>query len=306
MGILARGEERDEDNIEFERAVFASLLGKGWIEGRNLSVIRAYSGESEARLPALAKELVRRRVDVILTGGFITTVAAARATSKIPIVFSDPVPYAVEQELIESFARPGRNVTGASLDHSAGMGKAGEYLRQLVPSARRIAAIATHQFAKTERVSGGLVDTIAPAQAAWRSQGFEQQTFFYRGFDDIARAFAEVDRWRADAITVGVMEFADARQIIELASRRRLPSVFAYRKYVEAGGLMSFGPMSISTAEQGKNAASYIDRILRGADPATLPVEMPTRWELVINAKTAGAFGLSIPRALQVTAEILR
>jgi len=305
IGILARGRQEDEDNVAFEREVFASLVGKGWIEGKTLSVIRAYSGDNEARLPALAEELVRSRVDLILTGGFITTIAAARATSKIPIVFSDPLPYAVEQELVESFVRPGRNVTGATLDHSAGTGKAAQYLRQLVPSARRIAVVATHQFARVERLSGGLVDTRAPSEAAWRAQGFELQFFFYRGIGDIARAFTEADRWRAEGINVGAMDFADARQIIELARRRRLPTVCAYRKYVEAGGLISYGPVSISTAEQGRHAASYIDRILRGADPATLPIEMPTRWELVINAKTAEALGLSIPIALEVSAEIV-
>jgi putative ABC transport system substrate-binding protein len=250
--------------------------------------------------------LIRSRVDLIITGGHITTLAAARATSKIPIVFSNMLQFAIEQGLIESFARPGRNVTGATTDSSDAAGKSAQYLRQLVPSARRLAAVTTHLWMKVERVSGGVVDIQQDRRERWRDAGFEFQEFFYRADGDLAREFAEMDHWRPDAIAVSPFAIQDALEIVELARRRKLPSLFPWRQPVEAGGLLSYGPAFISAAQLGRAAASYIDRILRGADPATLPVEMPTRWELVINAKTADALGLTIPLALQVGAEIVR
>ena len=305
IGILSRGSQQDEDNSDLEQALFESLRSKGWVEEKNLLVVRAYSGERDELLPALAEDLVRSRVELILTGGHITTIAAARATSRIPIVFSNPLPFAVAQGLVESFARPGRNVTGATYESSGG--KAAQFLRQLMPSVRRrLAAVETHLWTRVERLSGGLVDIQGPRREQMRAAGFETAEFFYRGDGDLVRVFAEIDQWQADAVAVSPIGIQDALQSVELARRRKLASLFPWRQPVEAGGLLSYGPALISAAALGRAAAPYVDRILRGADPATLPVEMPTRWELVINAKTAENLGLSIPVALQVSAEIVR
>ena len=304
IGLLWRGNRQDPESVEFEQELFAALRRRGWTQGANLHVVRAYAEPDDERLPALARELVRQRVDLIVTDGHTTTVAAARATRSIPIVFAGGIPFAVEQGLIESFARPGRNVTGATFDPAAA-GKRTEYLRQLLPRARRLAVLSRPDMVKVERVAGGIVDTERAARQRVMAAGFEPRDFLYADHADLTRALEDIERWGADAVSALPYDQADALRIIEFARRRRLPTSFMFRRHVEAGGLLSFGPVFSLTAF-AEAAATYVDRILRGALPATLPVEMPNRWELVINATTAEALGLSIPPPLQVAAEIVR
>jgi len=157
-----------------------------------------------------------------------------------------------------------------------------------------------------DRLSGGRIDVAALLAELARTAGFETRFFPFRTETDLATAFDEVDRWRPQALTASVANLTQARELAGLAFRRRLPNAFQLREAVDAGGLLSYSAQAFTTRMTAEFAASYVDRILRGSNPATLPIEFVTRYDLVINAKTAEAFGLSIPRALLVSAEIVR
>lgn len=311
LGILWGGNIDDADNLEYERVFLDSLASKGWSEGRNLLVVRSYSGAeytTTERLTALARTLIRDRADVILTDGQFTTLAAARATDSVPIVFASVMGSLIEQGLIESYARPGRNVTGPALAESLGS-KRYDYLKQLAPSAIRLACVPGPEPPPVERLSGGLFDFKQMARDAARGAGFELRYFWGRSWvdrSDLKAVFEEIDRWPAHAVYSPLLGAHYVRQVATMAFDRRLPSLFGIREAVDAGGLVSYGAKDIGDARLAiALAASYVDRIFRGANPATLPIEFATRYELVINAKTAAALGLSIPAALRVSAEIV-
>jgi putative ABC transport system substrate-binding protein len=268
----------------------------GWVEGQNLNIDRAYGEGNEDRLSALAEELVRRRVDVIWALGPPSAVAAARATKIIPIVFWG-VSYPVELGLVSGLARPAGNVTGMAYSTGPELaGKQVEFLRQIAPAATRLAWITAPDSRRT--VSGDEYIVLPEAPAL----GVELGRFDVRGRDDFDAVFASVRAWRAHALgLIGNPFFwRERKRIVEFANRNRLVSTFGMKDFVEVGGLISYGP---DVGETVRQSVGYVDRILRGARPTDLPVEQPSKYELVINLKTAKALGLTIPPSLLLRAD---
>jgi putative ABC transport system substrate-binding protein len=267
----------------------------GLVEGQNIVIDYRFAEGGFDRLPDLAAELVRLRVDVIMAGPTAPAVAAKNATGTIPIVVAgvgDPV----ELGLIASLARPGGNVTGLSF--SVGMdifGKGLELLREAVPTFRRVAILSN-----PANPSHALA--ITNAKAAAGSLGVQLQLLEAREPNQFDAAFAAMAKGRVDALLVladGMFIFHRAR-LADLTAKNRVPSMHGVRENAEAGGLMSYGP---STVAAWRRAAFFVDRILKGAKPADLPVEQPTKFELVINLKTAKALGLTIPPTLIARAD---
>ena len=275
------------------------LRDLGYVEGRNVVIESRDSEGKLERLPALAVELVALKVDVIVVGGTPQALAAMQATRTLPIVFAavgDPV----TDGLVTSLARPGGNVTGFSTTSAAPeiVGKRLELLTQSVPGVTR-AAVLWQPGGQGERTNK---DLLHGTDVAARALGVRLQVVEVRGPDDFDRAFSDVTRARAGALTVlGTSMFFNARRrLVDLAAKNRMPAVYPLREFVDAGGLMAYGP---NLADLFRRAATYVDKILKGAKPADLPVEQPTKFELVINLKTAKALGLTIPQALLVRAD---
>jgi len=268
------------------------LRDLGYVEDRNLVIeYRDAEGKFE-RLPALAAELVALKVDVILAPGTAQASAAKQATRTIPIVFTvatDPV----TSGLVTSLARPGGNVTGLSTLTPELTSKWLELLKQAVPGISRVAFL-WQPGALGERTEQ---DILVRADAAARALGVRLQVVEVRGPEDFDRAFSDMTRARAGALTVlGIaMFFNERRRLVDLAAKNRLPAVYTPREFVDAGGLMSYG---VNAADLYRRAATYVDKILKEAKPGDLPVEQPTKFELVINLKTAKALGLTIPPSL--------
>jgi putative tryptophan/tyrosine transport system substrate-binding protein len=268
------------------------LRDLGYVEGRNLVIeYRDAEGKLE-RLPALAAELVALTVDVIVAAGTPQALAAKQATKTIPIVFpavADPV----ATGLVTSLARPGGNVTGLTGLAPELVGKCLEQIKQVVPKVSRVAVL-WQPGAYGERTEK---DMLKRAEVAGRALGMRLQVVEARGPVDFDRAFSDVTSARAGALTVfGTVTFAnERRRLVDLAAKNRLPAVYPWKVFVDAGGLMSYGP---NLADLYRRAATYVDKILKGAKPGDLPVEQTTKFELVINLKTAKALGLTIPPSL--------
>jgi putative tryptophan/tyrosine transport system substrate-binding protein len=248
------------------------------------------------RLRALAAELVALKVDVIMVGGTPQALAAKQATRTLPIVFpaaSDPV----ASGLVTSLARPGGNVTGLSNLNTELVGKCLEQLKQTIPGVSRVAVL-WQPGGLAERTEK---DMLKAAEGAARALGVRLELVEARGPDDFDRA-SEMTRTRAGALTVlpSVMFITERRRIVDLAAKNRLPAVYPAREFVDAGGLMAYGP---NVSDLFRRAATYVDKILKGAKPADLPVEQPTKFELVINLKTAKALGLTIPQSVLLRAD---
>jgi putative ABC transport system substrate-binding protein len=276
------------------------LRDLGWVIGQDLLIEAVYTEGLPERLPELAAELVRRRVDVIWCNGPPSSVAAARATKTIPIVMWG-VALPVEFGLIQSLARPGGNVTGFA--HSVGLemlSKLLEVLNTLAPGATRVAMFAS--FTGRQGVDGKPVVATPAIEPALRQFGMQAERFALEEGEDLPRLLTRVIAWKADAVFAfgDPATFRERRGIVDFANRHRLPSVFGMKEFVAAGGLASYGA---DTADTVRRSAAYIDRILKGAKPADLPVEQPSKFELVINAKTARAIGVSIPPALLLRAD---
>jgi len=280
-------------NPALHEAFRQGLRDLGYVEGRNVAIEYRDAEGKDERLPALAAELAALKVDVIVTnGGTLAALAAQRATRTIPIVFvatGDPV----SSGLVASLARPGGNATGLSLLFPELVGKWLELLKQAIPGVSRI-AILQQPGAVPERAQERIV---READVAARSLGVRLQFVWARGPADIDRAFSDITKARASALAVlsTPMLGSQRQRLADLAAKNRLPTVYSFRPYVEAGGLMAYGP---STSDMARRAATYVDKILKGAKPADLPVEQPTKFELVINLKTAKALGLTIPPSL--------
>ncbi len=262
----------------------------GWVEGQNI-VIEYRSAEGRFdRLPDLAAELIRLRVDVIVGTPTPAAIAAKNASGTVPIVgVSLTVP--VELGLITSLARPGGNVTGVSYSVGADIfGKDLELLKQVVPRVRRVAVL-------SNPTGPAQPLTISNIKEAARSLGLQLQLVEARGPGDFDGAFAAMVRERAGALLVVTdpVYLPHRTRLVNLAVKNRLPSIFTQRADVEAGGLMSYGP---NFPDMYRRASTYVDKILKGAKPADLPVEQPTKFELVINLKTAKALGLTMPPSL--------
>jgi putative ABC transport system substrate-binding protein len=271
------------------------LRDLGWVEGQNI-VIEYRSAEGRFdRLPDLAAELVRLKVDVIVAAPTPAALAAKNATGTVPIVgvsLTEPVGLG----LIGSLARPGGNVTGVS--YSVGtdiFGKDLELLKEVVPKVRRVAVLSNPDGPAQPL-------TISNIKGAARSLGLQLLLLEARAPGDFDGAFAAMARERVGALFVVTdpMFIPHRTRLTDLAAKNRLPSIFTQRADVEAGGLMSYGP---NFADMYRRAATYVDKILRGAKPADLPVEQPTKFELVINLKTANALGLTIPRSVLARAD---
>ena len=265
----------------------------GWIDGRNLAIeVRWAEGRTE-RFAEIAAELVRLKVDVILTHNTPPVLAAKQATSVIPIVFAsagDPVGTGI----VASLARPGGNVTGLSSQTSDTAGKRLQLLREIVPGLRRLGIIGNAGNPLT-------VLEINEVQAAARTLGLEAPPLDIRRADDIASAFDAL-KDRADALYLcgDPLVTTNRIRINTLALGARVPTMSVFRQYVEAGGLMSYGP---NFAEMFRRAADLVDKILRGAKPAEIPVEQATKFDLIINLTTAKVLGLTIPETFLLRAD---
>ncbi len=279
-------------------AFLQGLRDVGYVEGRNVAIeYRDAEGKVE-RLPTLAAELVALKVDVIVTeNSTLAARVAKQATTTIPIVFTS-VGDAVESGLVISLARPGGNVTGLSNLGPELVGKRLELLKQAVPGLDRVAVLWL-PGALGERTDK---DMLAGADVAARALGVQLQFVEARSADEFARAFSDMSSARAGALTVLPSNrfLREHRRLVELAAEKRLPAVYTSREFVDTGGLMSYGANS---ADLHRRAATYVDKILKGAKPGDLPVEQPTKFELVINLKTAKALGLTIPQSVLAHAD---
>jgi putative ABC transport system substrate-binding protein len=261
----------------------------GYTEGQNLEIVYRSSDGRDERFPSLASELVRLKVDLILTRGTPAALAAKRATRTIPIVMAasaDPV----GSGLVASLGRPGGNVTGLSSADIEVYAKRFELLRAMVPKLARIAAIFD------------MSNPVIPPQwhvveATARSLGIHAQLLDVRRPQDLGRAFDAAAKQRAEALIVGVGSITQGnlRTIADLAAKQRLPSIYGAKEYVDFGGLITYGA---SDPHMYRRAATFVDKIFKGAMPSDLPVEQPTTFELAINLKTAKALGLTIPQSL--------
>jgi putative ABC transport system substrate-binding protein len=277
-------------------AAFRQGLGEaGFVEGQNLTIEYRWAEGHYDRFPALAADLVSRKVDVIASAGGPPAVRAARdATSTIPIVFlsgTDPV----AAGLVATLARPGGNLTGVSLQFGELTPKRLELLSELVPRARVIALLVNPTNANAERLSGGLGE-------AARAKGVQLAILKASSESEIDAAFTNLVNQHADAMIIGGDPFFDGRreQIVALAAHHSIPAIYATREFVASGGLISYGPSLIGAARQ---LGAYAGRILKGAKPADLPVQQPDKFELVVNIKTAKALGLKVPQSILAGAD---
>ena len=266
----------------------------GYIDGRNLSIEYRWSAGDDARLPEMAAALVQLKVDVIVTHAGLPPAAAKRATSTIPIVTlatADPV----GQGLVASLARPGGNLTGMSMLSTDLTGKRVQMLREFVPKATRVAVLAMKGTPATPLL-------LAQMRTVAQQMGLTLLVHEVNEPGALADAFAAMQRAGAQVLIVQQAPFtaANRKLIVDLAAKYRLPAMFDLRQFVDDGGLISYGP---SIPDLYRRAAYYVDKIFKGAKPADLPVEQPTKFEMFINGKTAKALGLTIPQSLLISAD---
>jgi putative ABC transport system substrate-binding protein len=261
------------------------LRERGYVDGRN--VVVEFRIGSLDQLPQLAEELVRLKVDVIVASPGSAALAAKKTTTVVPIVFAT-VNYPVEIGLVSSLARPGGNITGTSFNAAELAGKRLEVLKELVPTLRRVAVL-SHPPYHTNAMQ------LKEAEVAARTLGMQLEPVLVWGPNDFEAAFRAVRG--ADGLLQPDMPFFNTHRtrVVELAARSRLPAIYGFRSMVDAGGLMSYGP---DVPDLHRRAAIYVDKILKGAKPGDLPVEQPTKFEFVVNLKTAKALGLTIPPSL--------
>ena len=278
-------------------AIRLALRERGYIDGQNIAIEYRYMEGKTDRLPELAAELVRLKVDIIVvTGGTRQTRAAKNATKTIPIVMTGLGADPVEEGLIESLARPGGNVTGiTNLGRELG-GKRLELLKEAVPKVARVAVQSSRPFRAVTRGERG-------SRSRGACAGLAIQPWEVRGTDGFESVFAAIGKWRPDGLYVpaaGPVMGANRKRIVGFALKSRLPSMYSLRLFVDAGGLMYYGA---DLVDSYRRVAYFVDRILKGAKPADLPVEQPTKFELVINLKTAKQIGVTIPQPLLYRAD---
>jgi len=297
MPVVAFVNGATADNAPRNTSAFRKGLSEtGFLEGQNLNVEYHWMAGQYERLPALIAELVRRRVAVIATPGFPDgAVAAKAATTTIPIVFGVP-DSPVKLGLVASLARPGGNATGINFFAQEVTAKRMGLLHELVPKAARIAVLVNPASPSTTE------QTLEGAQEAARALGLQIFVINADTVAEIDAGFATLARQRAEALIVSGGGFFNSRrvQLATLAARERLPTAFSAREYVEVGGLMSYGT---SIADMFRQVGIYAGSILKGADPADLPVLQPTKFEFVINLNTAKALGLEVPPTLLARAD---
>jgi putative ABC transport system substrate-binding protein len=290
VGILFIG-GRDQPHLE---AFKQGLRERGYTEGKNIVLNYRYAEGKVDRLPSLAAELVELKVDVIVTTSGNSAKAASEATKTIPIVLTtgaDPV----KSGLAESLAKPGGNVTGLSIIEEDLSGKRVDILKETFPKMTRMAYL-WHPLA----VSDSAADTTSgnpsydQAEKATKTAGVQLLSYKVRTLAEIEKAFADMPKVRPDALLVlqSPLMTLNSKKIVELALKQRLPGMYPTRQFAEEGGLMAYGPL---IGDLYRRAATYVDKILKGAKPADLPVEQPMKFEFVVNLKTAKQIGLTIP-----------
>ena len=295
IGVLANAPPTSPELARNWDAFRQGLGERGWVEGKDFVAEYRWAEGRLERLPSLAAELVSHKVDLIVAGSPVAARAAKQATSTIPIVMVylfDPVGVG----LVTSLARPSGNVTGVAF--GAGpeiVGKYLELLKETVPSTSRVAVLMNPDSPSSPVL-------LSETQAAARTLAVTLQLLEARKPDDFEGAFGAMTRERAGALLVlpHPFIFVHARRIVDLAAKNRLLAMYPFREFVEAGGLMAY---AANTLDMFRRAAYFVDRILRGAKPGDLPVEQPTKFELVINLKTAKALGLTIPPSVLVRAD---
>jgi putative ABC transport system substrate-binding protein len=290
LGILSGRSGPDETDAAF----IQGLRELGHVEGRSITIEYRWAGGKAERLPEMAAELLRLKVDLIVAQGTLATEAAKGATSSIPIVFvgvGDPV----GSGLVASLGRPGGNLSGLTILSTELAGKRLHILHELLPRANRVALLVHRPASPTPIL-------IREMRAAAQQIGIQITAQEIDVAVDLPSAFAAMQRERAQALVVqqNPITTESARRIAELAAQHRIPAIYYRRDFVKAGGLMSYGT---DGAAIYRRAATYVDKILKGAKPADLPVEQPTKFEFVINLKAAKALGLTIPPALLVRAD---
>lgn len=275
----------------YDRAFVEGLRELGWVEGTNVVIERRFAEGKSERLPTLAEDLVRLKVDIIAAPDPPAALAAKNATRAIPVVVrssDDPV----GDGLVASLARPGGNVTGVASLALELSGKRLELLREVLPGLTRVAVL----FNPGALSARWLRDTDAAARAL----GVGLQPVEVRGRDELEGAFRAAVSGRAGAVMTLRNPALVTPRVVELAAKYRLPAIYDDRFYVERGGLMSYGT---NLAELHRRLATYVDRILKGAKPAELPIEQATRFELVVNLKTAKSLGLAVPQSFLLRAD---
>ena len=293
IGYLSASSPETQEPVV--QALLRGLIGRGWIEGQNLMVERRSAEGKNERLPALAAELVQRKVDVIVAVADAAALAAKETTKSVPVVMllvGDPV----GSKLVASLARPGGNVTGMTFTPTLELlGKRLALLKEAVPHASRVAILSNPANPSHVRELKALQAAAGPL----RLQGHHLEA---RSPEEFAGAFTAMRRERAEALLILVdsMFTIHRTRLAELAAAYRLPTLYGIREFVVAGGLLAYG---VNVVDYAEGAAVYVDRILKGAKPADLPVEQPTKFELVINLKTAKALGLTIPPSLLARAD---
>lgn len=290
IGFLGFGAGR----TEMVDAFISGLRALGYVEGSNVIIDFRWPAGREERMAQMAVELVDLKVDVIVTVAMLPVMAAKRATSTIPIVMTAPSD-AVGGGLVASLARPGGNVTGMTMLSTELAGKQLQLIRELVPKATRVAVL----------VFKGALPTplyLEQVRSVAKTMGITLVVREENEAGALAGAFAAMQRERAQALIVQASPYtvANRKRIAELAMQTRLPAIFETRAFVNDGGLMCYGS---NISDMYRRAAYYVDRIFKGAKPADLPVEQPTRFEMVINLKTAKALGLNVPQAVLLRAD---
>jgi putative ABC transport system substrate-binding protein len=294
VGFLTLRNRPDSFDTNVPGAFKTGLRELGYVEGKNLVIEWRFADGKPERLAGLAAELVQLKVDVIVTAATQPTAAAQKATSNIPIVIGsagDPV----ASGFVQSLARPGGNITGVSENAVDIVAKLLEMLLRIRPSLTLIAVL-------TNPDNPALATRLKVIREAARSSGVETLAFEARNATEIGDAFAQMASKKVQAVVVltDPVFIQQWRLIADLAMKVRLPSTGGSAEYAEAGGLLSYGP---NLLENYRRSATYVDKILKGAKPADLPVEQPTRYELVVNRKTAQALGLAIPQSILVSAD---
>jgi putative ABC transport system substrate-binding protein len=285
------------DNRALDEVFRRAMRELGYVVGRNIVLEYRWAEGKVERFPALAAELARLKVDIILTASTTGARAAKQATTTIPIVafsMGDPV----RDGLVASLARPGGNVTWLTFLGPELVGKLFELVRAAIPEVSRVSAL-WHPGGVAERTGH---DIVKEAEGVARALGVRLQIVKVQAPNDLGSAFSAMTQERADALIVwpSPMLFAERRRIVDLAARQRLPAMYGAREFADLGGLLSYGA---SQPDLIRRAATYVDKILKGAKPADLPIEQPTKFELTINLKTAKALGLTIPPSLLARAD---
>jgi len=291
IGVITFGVAESSPYLEAFRQ---GLREQGYLEGRNIAIEYRFAQGRADSLPALAAELVRLRPAVIVTEGMPTALAVNKATKTIPIVMAAGT-NPVSAGLAASLARPGGNVTGLTLAGADRTAKQLQLLKEVSPGVSTVAVV--HNAARQ-----GIEVELKQATETARSLGLALQLIAVRGPDDLNAAFEAIAKARPGGlITIGDgMLLGNSARIGELALKTGLPAVFPEREFADAGGLMAYGP---DIGANFRRAASYVDKILKGAKPADLPIEQPTKWGLVVNLRTAKALGLRIPGSALVRAD---